>query len=190
MAAAPQGRSWGAERAMVTYGRADGASPKPDLLVGRSERGPSQPGDGSVLRMARVCSGKWALQPPTTPMWVTGGMAGSRCEARPSVGDARGRAVPGVWKLIRLISTGSLGWWGARSALLSRHFVRGSESFRLLGDARGTEGHGEIGAGNGPWAQPTPSPVGGQEDRAGSHLSGLLLPGVSRHRKEGRKKPR
>lgn len=40
--------------------------------------------------------------------------------------------LPGVWKLILLISTGSLGWWGAISALFRRHLVRGSESFRLL----------------------------------------------------------
>jgi hypothetical protein len=45
--------------------------------------------------------------------------------------------IPGVWKLMRLISTGSLGWWGARSALFSRHLVRGSESLRLLQGEQG-----------------------------------------------------
>lgn len=39
--------------------------------------------------------------------------------------------VPAVWKLMRLISTGSVGWCGVISALLSRHFVRGSDSFLL-----------------------------------------------------------
>lgn len=39
--------------------------------------------------------------------------------------------LPGVWKLMRLISTGSVGWWGVMSALFSRHFVRGSDSFLL-----------------------------------------------------------
>lgn len=48
------------------------------------------------------------------------------------VPGARDKHIPGVWKLMRLISTGSLGWWGARSALFRRHLVRGSESFRLL----------------------------------------------------------
>ncbi|TNN23660.1 hypothetical protein EYF80_066218 [Liparis tanakae] len=40
-------------------------------------------------------------------------------------------SVPGVWKLMRLISTGSVGWCGAMSALFSRHLVRGSASFLL-----------------------------------------------------------
>lgn len=40
--------------------------------------------------------------------------------------------LPGVWKLMRLISTGSLGWWGVISALFSKHLIRGSESLRLL----------------------------------------------------------
>lgn len=55
------------------------------------------------------------------------------------VPGARDKHAPGVWKLMRLISTGSLGWWGARSALFSRHLVRGSESFRLLCVSRQTE---------------------------------------------------
>lgn len=40
--------------------------------------------------------------------------------------------IPGVWKLIRLISTGSVGWWAIISALLNRLLVPGSESLRLL----------------------------------------------------------
>lgn len=32
---------------------------------------------------------------------------------------------------MRLISTGSVGWWVVMSALFSRHFVRGSDSFLL-----------------------------------------------------------
>lgn len=40
--------------------------------------------------------------------------------------------VPGVWKLMRLISTGSVGWWAIISALLNRLLVPGSESLRLL----------------------------------------------------------
>lgn len=42
---------------------------------------------------------------------------------------------------MRLISTGSLGWWGARSALFSRHLVRGSESLRLLCRSKQTREH-------------------------------------------------
>ena len=40
--------------------------------------------------------------------------------------------IPGVWKLMRLISTGSVGWWAIISALLKRLLVPGSESLRLL----------------------------------------------------------
>lgn len=42
---------------------------------------------------------------------------------------------------MRLISTGSVGWWGVMSALLSRHLVRGSDSFllRLRGGREGVE---------------------------------------------------
>lgn len=47
--------------------------------------------------------------------------------------------LPGVWKLIRLISTGSVGWWGVMSALLSRHFVRGSDSFLLRLESKTNE---------------------------------------------------
>lgn len=42
------------------------------------------------------------------------------------------RCIPGVWKLMRLISTGSVGWWAIISALLKRLLVPGSESLRLL----------------------------------------------------------
>lgn len=45
-------------------------------------------------------------------------------------------ALPGVWKLMRLTSTGSVGWWGVMSALFSRHFVRGSDSFLLWLDSK------------------------------------------------------
>ncbi len=40
--------------------------------------------------------------------------------------------VPGVWKLMRLISTGSVGLCAIISALLSKHLVPGSDSLRLL----------------------------------------------------------
>jgi len=40
--------------------------------------------------------------------------------------------LPGVWKLMRLISTGSVGWWAISSALLKRLLVPGSESLRFL----------------------------------------------------------
>lgn len=48
-------------------------------------------------------------------------------------------SLPGVWKLMRLISTGSVGWWGVMSALLSRHFVRGSDSFLLRLESKTNE---------------------------------------------------
>lgn len=41
---------------------------------------------------------------------------------------------------MRLISTGSVGWWGVMSALLSRHLVRGSDSFLLRLRGRGGAG--------------------------------------------------
>lgn len=40
---------------------------------------------------------------------------------------------------MRLISTGSVGWWGVMSALLSRHFVRGSDSFLLRLESKTNE---------------------------------------------------
>lgn len=70
--------------------------------------------------------------------WESGSHCTKHSVARQgrSLGSAvpgpRRKHIPGVWKLMRLISTGSLGWWGARSALFSRHLVRGSESLRLL----------------------------------------------------------
>lgn len=60
------------------------------------------------------------------------GLRSSALSPGSAVPGTWGKRVPGVWKLMRLISTGSLGWWGARSALFSRHLVRGSESLRLL----------------------------------------------------------
>lgn len=70
------------------------------------------------------------------------------------------RALPGVWKLMRLISTGSVGWCGVMSALLSRHFVRGSDSFllrlqRATRRRRDARGLGEGGGGERRTAQQT-----------------------------------
>lgn len=72
---------------------------------------------------AQTCVGTW--EPRMSPPQAQAGVD----RVVPGTWDGH---LPGVWKLIRLISTGSLGWCGARSALFRRHLVRGSESLRLL----------------------------------------------------------
>lgn len=116
--------------------------------------------------------------------------------------------LPGVWKLMRRISTGSLGWWGARSALFRRHLVRGSESLRLLCGSKQTYKHVtqphaagvprtmhrhvyNVGAAGHPLTprkqrhprSPPQPPMG----RTSPYLSGLLLPKVDPGEEEGKR---